>query len=115
MVLEQASREPSAPLHTFPRALPTRGMVLEQASPQAGSVGSPTRSRYDLASISLCLCVVYGGPTGRSTEQHDIPSSVRHGVQGGGSTPVSPLLLGTLARSLDRMTALLGFVRICIR
>ena len=39
--------------------------------------------------------MVYGGPTGRSTEQQDTPGCVRYGVQCVDSTPVPTQQLST--------------------
>ena len=60
-------------------------MMLEQASLRTERV----------ASLVMLACVVYGGLTGRSTEQHDIPGCVRYGVQCVESTPVPTQQLGT--------------------
>ena len=43
----------------------------------------------------MFACIVYGGLTGRSMEQHGTPSCVRYGVQCVDSTPVPTQQLGT--------------------
>ena len=45
--------------------------------------------------LDMFACIVYDGLTGRSMEQHDIPSCVRYGVQCVDSTPVPTQQLST--------------------